>query len=248
MKPENIKTRFEQREIQPSAPAWDALSSRLDKKQHKNQKSMLVYWTSSVAAAIALLLGGYFSLHFNNTVDATDQQVVIEKPQQTTSSTIQVVTGKEKNAELTEQVSIVKEDTTKQDLTVIENETIDPIAAATGQNTVISAGKKLKANPLSLAVNESKNSIRLNDVTNFPKTPIYNSIEEEADQLLADALQQLTDESEETEKYSLSATQLLREAEWDIEFDRRHRIDRSLRDKLGEAKKDALAFIGINRE
>lgn len=250
MKPDNIKTLFGQREIEPNASAWDALSTRLEKQESRKKRSFAIYWISSTAAAFALVVAGYFSLHSNSFSSTVDQQVVDGDMEQDYMPVENVTTTEFKNLKENTQQNHSKESESidetkfsKLNTSITSALPKDKSSQHVRKNVNTAAMEKVEGNPMVLHDAVVQPSV----IQNSEKIA-FDSMTDEADQLLTEALNELEAKDHESRQYTLSADQLLRETEWDMEFDRRHRIDRSLKEKLGEAKKDALAFIGINRE
>lgn len=85
----DIKKHFHQREIQPSADAWERMEMLLDKKQPKKRKSYGYLWS---AAASVILMIGLWSILKEPEEDlrrAVEQPVIVEDAptQKTTSKT-----------------------------------------------------------------------------------------------------------------------------------------------------------------
>lgn len=72
---DNIREKLEEREIKPSANAWDKLESQLDSAQPKSKK---VVWYYIAASFVGILLLG--SVFFNQNQSTTDTERFVEQP------------------------------------------------------------------------------------------------------------------------------------------------------------------------
>jgi hypothetical protein len=241
MKPDNLKEQFAQREIQPSAQAWEKLNAKLDAEKTKGRFRSFFYWTGSVAAGFILLLAGYLSLQDTRTTRIAPATVVFEEP------------DIEKGETIDRKILTADQESKKS----VDKEISKPVQKQTKKSTttevLLAETKPVKKDKIDLKrAAMVENEVTIAEVATGDQNLEIENVEEsqsaEADILLAEALAELETEQFKETKYTLTAQQLLREAEWDIEQDRRTQLQQSLENTLNGAAQDALAFIGIGRE
>lgn len=90
---ENIRTRFEEREIQPSAEAWSKLEAQLGTPTSSNK----TFWYAIAASLVAILVVGSFLLKENKTVsnEIVEQTIPAETENRTEVVSIDENTNKE---------------------------------------------------------------------------------------------------------------------------------------------------------
>ncbi|PRP65615.1 hypothetical protein [Nonlabens agnitus] len=251
MKLNDIKNKFDDREIQPSADSWDRLSERLSTVD-KKKKQPIVLWLSGIAAILILGLLAAPAIFFNDTIDPTGSEVVMEE-----ASTQQ----KDLEPEAMEPVPTIKEQ--PQDAVVI-----------TDKDTAVKDEVKTKRVPL-----ESKRlpiqHMKVTDIASIePKDKVveqnaiasttdFNTLEtveqeeasslNEVDQLLDNAMKkialkkQINNSVAASNNTSVDPQKLLRETEWDIEAQNRNKLENTLLDGLGRLKREAVALIDRNQ-
>lgn len=249
MKLNNIKDQMGKREIAPSAQAWEKLQARLDEKPASNKTWM--YWVSGIAAA--LLLGFFlFPMLTTTTVVALDNQVVI----------------KETKTEI--KTDNITPETIKEEIVVVEktqviNEKTNP-SPAIQSKPVTKKVTNLKEAIATTTPNSKKQNVANNEP--FIEQPVLNNIEEtivattttappeiveqpvavkltaaqEAELLLQKALGNQPKNDAVATK-AVDPKMLLMETEWDIESDRRNKIQNSIQDGLNFLKTEAVALI-----
>ncbi|SDS05316.1 hypothetical protein SAMN05216503_1827 [Polaribacter sp. KT25b] len=75
----NIKEKFENRTFEPSASAWERLSTQLDEQPKQKKKGWFFY--IGVAASILLLISVVF---FNKNVETKPSEIIVDNPIDTT--------------------------------------------------------------------------------------------------------------------------------------------------------------------
>ncbi|KQC32802.1 hypothetical protein AAU57_05355 [Nonlabens sp. YIK11] len=252
MKLNNIKNKFDDREIQPSADSWDRLSERLSTIE-KKKKQPVVLWLSGIAAILILGLLAAPAILFNDTIDPTGSEIVIEE-----TSTQQ----KDLDLEAMEPVPVIKEQ--PQDAVAIT----DKDAAVTDEvkaKRVPLESKKLPIQPkkvTDIASIERKDEI-IEQNAIAASTTDFNTQEtveqedtsslNEVDQLLDNAMKkiarkkQINNSVAAISSSSVNPQKLLRETEWDIEAQNRNKLENTLLDGLGRLKREAVALIDRNQ-
>lgn len=249
MKLNNIKNKFEDREIQPSADAWDRLSTRLDGEENKSKKP-LVYWISAVAAIFILGLMIVPTL-MNDNEGGLDNAIVIDTPE------IEEVIKKEDTVD--QQVmpssSIIKDEAIvatktekaidiKEAVTIKKKKPVVPVKVMVNKNsdialTIISK-KPIEIDPIQEAVAQRE----------LPDTIVKEAIpvKSEADALLDRALINIKNQSTAVAaRREINPQRLLRETEWDLQAQKRNRLENTLLDGLGRLKREAVALIDRNQ-
>jgi uncharacterized membrane protein len=261
MKLNNIKDSFENRKIEPSASAWDQLASRLDQKDKKDKKPV-IYWLSAIAAAVVvgLVLYPFFSSDMNR-IEKHNQLVIEEnKPP------VEAADSQNKEAIQQELLTTHKE----AEIALEEGWKINKEASSAktlSKNEAITNDYKVKAFKNTLITNPgiTQTGIAVNDKETTPGTyyPKDNSIdpaianaitqnktqtltaEQEMELLLSKALKYASINEVAVEEVNID--RLLRETEWDIEADRRIKINNTIFDQLGKLKSEAFALVGANK-
>ena len=250
MKLNNIKDSFNNREINPSTGAWDQLASRLD-QQEKNKKKPFIYWLGTIAAIF--ILGVILYPFFNgdtSTPDSNENTIVLEDVNSINETN-------PKNNELAVESKLNLEEKT-------EN---SPVKSLINNTTPTTVSEKRKQKRSSLVANVSKPSenkqsvikesyvkeIRTNptiedsSINPSLSNPIAQvapkklTAEEEMELLLNEAMQNTPKTVIATKEYNID--QLVRESEWDIEADRRNKVNSAIFNQLGKLKNEALTLI-----
>ncbi len=241
MKLNNIKDKFEDREIQPSPASWEKLSQRLDHNDKKSKKPVLL-WLVAAAAVLVLGLTVVPSLFTTTQVTPIDNHMVVETPE------VESPEAKETEEEPDQQKipEVYKE---KEAIA-----TADKTKKAT-QKTNVTKTASLKINQdiaLAQPQGEISNSSDLQtgvaqvekvdlkmETATGPETP-FN----EADALLNQALKNV--QVREATATTINPNKLLRETEWDIQAEKHNRLENTLLDGLGRLKREAVALIDRN--
>jgi len=249
MKLNNIKDQMGKREIAPSAHAWEKLQARLDEKPASNKTWM--YWVSGIAAA--LLLGFFlFPMLTTTTVVAPDNQVVIEETKTEIKTNIITPETAQEEIAVVEETQVINENS--ESSPAIQNKPVTNKVAIVKETIVATSPNSKKQN---VANNEP-----------FIDQPVVNNIEEtivattttsppviveqpekekltaaqEADLLLQKALGNQPKNDAVATK-TVDPKMLLMETEWDVESDRRNRIQNTIQDGLNFLKTEAVALI-----
>lgn len=253
MKLKNIKDKFDDREIQPSSDSWERLSSRLDGEK-KSSRKPLVIWFSAIAAVIVLGLTIVPALSFNNDVEPIKNQMVIEDD------------SNEKNTEQKDETEIINAPVQNFESSIVDN-----------NKEVIKTERKPEAAIRKPARNQNQKNQRTDLAIQKPKVDLLKTEEletaialetpsisetkaidsqlSEADKLLNAALNRLSVESSNASTNGIAANnsksinpqKLLRETEWDLEANKRNRLENTLLDGLGRLKREAVALIDRNQ-
>ncbi len=249
MKLNNIKNQMNQREIAPSAQAWDKLQARLD--EEPASKKTWIYWVSGIAAAALLGFFLFPMLTTTTTIVEPGNQVVIEE--NTPQFEIEIFTP-----EITqEEIAIVEEN---EEVTVTTNS-----STATQNKPVVRKAVPLKK---AIIVATTNNKQHITSKDEFITQPTINNTQEtvvasttitndrileqpvvkqltaaqEADLLLQKALGKQP-KSDVVASKTVDAKMLLLETEWDVESDRRTRMQNTIQDGLKFLKTEAVALI-----
>ena len=262
MKLDEIKRGFGEREIQPSAGSWDKLSAKLDKENKKSRKSYL-YWIGAVAAAIVIALMVYpvltdsFSTEPlpNEQMVDVDQDTVIERDNDRAHADDSHQNSELAVEEHTEKAGAVDE---KEGSTGFANA---PAASSVAQVTALVTSEKRSAAYL-FKKKKSRNQNTPVDQLKKPKIEAIAGVEipqqkpenanminaqQEAGELLNSLLGKSKAETIEVATHSIKPEQLLRETEWDLEAERRDRLNRGINQGLGILKNEAFALIGVDQ-
>lgn len=262
MKLDEIKRGFGEREIQPSAGSWDKLSAKLDKENKKSRKSYL-YWIGAIAAAIVIALMVYPAINdsFSSGPMPSEQMVDVDSDiitkeragkagdsDRETVSQLAIDIKTEKAGAVDEKegstgfanapaASIVAQVTApvtseeKSAASLLNNK------EKTVQNTAADQIKKLKIDAIA-GVEQAESK---------PDAADMITAQQEAGALLNSLLGTSEFETTEVATHSIKPEQLLRETEWDLEAERRDRVNRGINQGLGILKNEAFALIGVDQ-
>lgn len=248
MKLNNIKKSFDERVIAPSSDSWDKLAQRLDNEQ-KTKKRPYLYWLGAVAAAIVIALMIIVPV-FTNSTDSINDSVVKQ-------DTIPVI---ENNS------SIAKKDTD------VENKVVNTTAIQNQESTIATKPTKTltakesqqtvqQQNNSQLAQNEvnkqgemTKNSVQVYTntavVVQEQKEIIVGSAAttkltaaQEADLLLERAMATLKTQPTGVASKSIDPKKLLMETQWDIDAEKRNRLENMLLDQFGKLKAQVVTLV-----
>lgn len=261
MKLNTIKKSFDQRSITPSADSWDNLSQRLDSEQ-KTSKRPYLYWITAVAAALLAA----FLLYPVINGDATDvnKEIVKEEPTPLNS------TIKENNLPsdaLTKEELITKQDARAVSTTTLvtnntEEQSQKP-AAHTGSKTHDKADNNDEAVAQTTAAQANSDA----HVQVAMQTPSHNPVlhntaavvqqtvkdqkpgitkltaAQEADLLLQRAMATLKTQPTGVASKSIDPKKLLMETQWDIDAEKRNRLENMLLDQFGKLKTQVVTLV-----
>ncbi len=242
---DHIREQFEEREIAPSAAAWDKLEAKLDKEQGK--KRPVIIWYAIAASIVGMLLVA--SQFFFNVDSQADKQMVdikVESPSIEIPSTSEILKTETQLAE-TPKVIVDKNKpviVNKKNAPVIASETkvskkTKKIVPAV-QNTSVAVNEKEKASNQNISEAINKEIIFSNKVDEVVAA-VQNIQKEnntvsaaEIDALLLNAQRDLATERILNES-KIDATALLN----DVEFE----LEKSFRDKVFDALGDGFSKI-----
>ncbi len=243
MKLNNIKKSLDQRSIAPRADSWEKLSQRLDEATvQQPSKKPFTYWIAAVAAVLIIAI--MVVAQVSNKVETTNTRVVKQnnvpaveksmhaplnevnsKPQgyqrHTTSDTQKsaVAATQNKSQQVQQQPVVIKEELP------INNQTNRQQTVQDANNSALTAA---------IAAQENK-------VESVPAA-LKLTAAQEADVLLERAMGSLKT-SKKSSTTVVHADRLLQETEWDIEADRRNRIEHMLLDQFGKLKAHATTLV-----
>lgn len=259
MKLKNIKDSFNEREIQPGADSWQKLSAQLDAAD-KNKKRPYLYWLGAVAAIIIVALMVYPAINRVDMVETSpDSQLVIDESS-TNSKTdkkddnspqIEVAVEVNLNSELREQENSIEKE--RETAPAVKKTPVTPQV-----KQALAQARSFKRNPVKVNTSTTVSKPLLDDPKPLNKVEaidmtanatVENKQPLTADQEAALLLKGLLENSSNgtsVATHSIKPEQLLRETEWDVEADRRNRLNKELKDGLGRLKNEAFALIGVN--
>jgi hypothetical protein len=256
MKLNHIKNSFDNRKIEPSAGAWDQLASRLDQEEKKTKKPIL-FWLSAIAAVLIFAVLIYPAVSNDIETVENNNEVVLEDVKNKPAGSYSKEQVKMNNTNVIDQpvetitnkdvfASVIKKEEPQTSISNKRLETIDKkqkldLTAITIEKPITNF-KEEKLNSNSLLDDNSVNPALLDLVDQATAKKI--TAEEEMELLLKEAYKNLP-VTEYVEK-SMNVDQLIREAEWDAETDRRNRVNDLIFDKLGKLKAEALTLIDGN--
>jgi hypothetical protein len=261
MKLNTIKNSFEKRKIEPSTTAWSQLASRLDQEEKKNKKPV-IYWLSAIAAAVVvgLVLYPFFSSDVNriekhNQLVVEENKTPVEATDPQNKEAIQqglLTTHKETKIVLEENWKIKKEASPEKSLSK-NNLITNPHKRIALKNTLvtnsiitqtgIAAIDKETTLPTYYPESNAIDPISINIAAQNKPQPF--TAEEEMELLLKEALKNTS--IIEIAVKEINVPKLLRETEWDIEADRRIKINSTIFDQLGKLKSEAFALVGAHK-
>jgi hypothetical protein len=251
MKLNNIKKSFDQRNLAPSPGSWDKLAQRLDNEQ-KNKKRPYLYWLGAVAAAVIIALMIIVPV-FTNPVDSINDSVVkqdgkpvienkVNTPKPDTSDENEVVDAKtmqtQENAVATQPTKTITSKKSQQTTLQTSN---SQLAQSEKNNQEVKNSK-----PMQLNTNTNRNTavaVQEQKETGIGSTATTKlTAAQEADLLLERAMKKTQLQTTVTSA-KVDPSKLLMETQWDIEADRRNRVENILQDQFGKLKAHAVAII-----
>ncbi len=247
MKLNDIKDKFDGREIQPSAGSWERLAVRLDKEKKTNKKPIIM-WLGAVAAILVVALMVVPSFFGMDNTESTSPQLVVEEPMIEENSPTEKRTIDQDVPSTTLKNAVAQENSAK----AIEKPAVPNMIKASSEPKEILGLKVIENNIIAAVATEE---------ATVPKTDAQRSLEisqpnqkvSEADLLLNQALNRIGSKTTQETGVatrtgeSISPQKLLRETEWDLEAQKRNRIENTLLDGLGRLKREAVALIDRNQ-
>lgn len=264
---DKLKKRFDHREITPSKGLWDQLDSRLDAHKHRSQPLLQRFWWVGIAAL--LLLGLLiFPLSRKRNPQQNPPEIMVTAPvnkpnqelstepvsqdpasgttpviQQTTTGIASAPLYQAQNAGVHSQQQSVAQ------------KTYPSPKPETGQNSYPMISKKEMATlvaPIPLIDSQPDSGMVGLMESVAPSIPSRHGLEgltaqQQTDLLLEQAMEALVTKPL-PETAALNPQKLLLETEWDLESDRRERLNNKINKGLEQVAKNALALIRINRE
>jgi hypothetical protein len=259
MKLNKIKDSFKNRKIEPSASAWDQLASRLDQEEKKDKKPV-IYWLGAIAAA--LVFGFFLYPLVTNQIDKTEKQneIVIDEKNSTIEASSpqnkEVITRDiiiKENEIALEENGNTKKSISSEKTSSIKKSDFNNSKAKFNKNKTNANSEIAAADLVPTAKAKAKNNYIPEDHSIDPA--IANAItqnkaqeltaEQEMELLLSKALKKVRLNEVAVEEVNID--RLLRETEWDIEADRRNRVNDIIYDQLGKLKSEAYTLIGGNK-
>jgi hypothetical protein len=263
MKLKQIKKSFEKRKIAVKDNSWDLLDARLDAAETKHSKTSksIVYYIMAVAAIVVLAVCIYPFLNKDIISHQDKNEIVVDKSDAINNA----VDLKTKNDILKlDRISLKKESdfiieghslSTKnkkfQKKSSITNKK-DASVTSRKANAIAVNGIKTSVNQTPDLVNREKhilsNTIK-ETMSSLSTTAVKqdiaqkSSVDQEMEALLNDALKKQTLLKTSFENQGSYVQQLIRETEWDIESDRRNKLDMFIFDQLGKLKTEAYALV-----
>lgn len=259
MKLRDIKDNFNEREIQPGAGSWEKLSAQLDAVESKEKRPYL-YWLGAIAAILVVALIAYPAISgINSGILGPDNQVVIQESvnvdeagtEVNKSPKNDVAVEVKSDSEFNEQEKSIEKEKEKAPAAKNLPAAIpvkEALAQAHSSERISSKIHKSTASNATLSNDENITSkIETVDISTIAQ--VENGQPLTADQEAALLLKSLLENPEnktDVATHYIKPKQLLRETEWDVEADRRNRINKELKDGLGRLKNEAFALIGVN--
>ena len=236
---EHLKSKLEERSIQPSENAWSKLEHKLDVQERKTNPK-LVWWLGIAASIVGLLLVAFF--YFNN-VDSTEIiPVLVETPAEETNTKeenipeFNTIVGSEKpNKEIINTIknqsktSVVKQNigtktTINKSTSLISNEEV--VETNLNKSESLNNNNAIIDNSIQLP-NNSQNSIAQASET---ITNQKLDIDSEIDLLLNNAQKDVAlIDSQNNDKIVVDSNSLLEEVEMDLEESFRDKIFQTIK-------------------
>jgi hypothetical protein len=231
MKLKDIKNSFDKREIAPSADSWQRLSQQLDHAD-KKKKRPFMYWICAAAALIVIaLMVSQTSFFTTDHAPEMNSFTTTEKDADTIKSINEDAVVLDKSP-IVEETAITNSDTIPElKSAVVISKTKAPKTATPKSQLAI---EKITISPVQVSLD----AMASNEINNL-------TLVQETDLLLKEAFAKA--ESQPIVTKSIKPDQLLRETEWDLEADRRNRVNNGLKSGFGVLKIEAFALIGVDR-
>ena len=249
---ENIREKLQERELEPSADAWNKLNAKLDSNLNKKSKVVNVYWYSIAASIVGILIIASVFLNENKSKDSNEQLVVKENVsekeniKQDSEDSFKQVTPQEIEKEQIASEEKIKENIlSKVNIQNSKYKTSITKQPVNNQEEAIAVkinkGEEIEKKLIPEKVQFSKEELLLNTkvdevVAKVQELKNNNTTitEKEIDALMANAQREI-----KTERilsgYKVDAAALLNDVEMELE--------RSFRDKVFEALGDGFQII-----
>jgi hypothetical protein len=251
MKHKNIKNQFDKREIAPSGDSWERLSAQLDGAD-KKKKRPLVYWISAIAAILIVALIANQMLSPSMEKDAIENGTMVNESSKTATDS-QINDTVIESPVIENDNSAIAQETIKEE--IAKDIPTQKLINKTGYRPAQKISNKAVSTAVATAhvvTEENKSMLKKSMVQPFEivQTTVASNnlksltVEQEADLLLKEAFAKA--ELKPIASHSIKPEQLLRETEWDIESERRNRLENTLLDGLGVLKQEAVALIDRN--
>lgn len=235
---ENIKTKLEKRELEPSQDAWNSLANRLDAHEAK-KPSKIVWWFGIAASIVGVLL--VTNLFFTKTIIEASAPVLVESPNNT-EQLININETTEPNTQYNETKlveaplqNIEKEDTPKrsrQQIIINKESVTETKVVQTNTSGNIPTNEELKSNSLLEKQGPYDAVAQIQEINPVEQVVTDSEIES----LLKRAQQELTAKSLKNENTkTVDANSLLQDVESDL--------DQSFRDKVFETLKTSYKKV-----
>lgn len=238
---EDIKSRLDKRTIKPSVKSWDTLSQRLDNEEKKNNKKGF-WWLGIAASVIGVLLVSNFFLNIKTTNNINT--TVVEEI--TTIDTLKTEIENKKNNYKTEEVIVDTEESLKVKNTtksarkniktnnyLAENKSSKKVITNKKEASNIQIVKSLVLEESTITTNQPLVSIE--NTKQEVKTKKLNIIDNEINNLLAQATEDIAREKSKIVKIPIDYNGLLIAVE--------DNIDESFRDKILKAVKKGYETV-----
>jgi len=229
----HIKKELQEREIQPSANAWEVLSKKLDADAPESKKRSFL-WYGIAASLVGLLIVSILFFNFNNSTDAPDMQIVdttdevneVEVNNVIDEKAIKVVDNKEVKHKPAKEVKLENQ-TPRVRNQIVSVEEIDPVVETTIEKEKISNGfnEEIISSKI-LEVVAKVDSMELNN------TALTNA---EVDELLRNAQDEILLDKFLSKNGKVDAVALLTEVE--------DELDKSFRDQIFESLKTGFLKV-----
>lgn len=238
---EDIKSRLDKRTIKPSVKSWDTLSQRLDNEEKKNNKKGF-WWLGIAASVIGVLLVSNFFLNIETTNNINT--IIVEED--TTIDTLKTEIENKKNNYKAEDIIVDTEESLKaKNITkqAIKNIKTNNYLAKNTSSKKVTTNKKEASNiqiVKSLVLEESTITtnqplVSIENATKEIKNKKHTIVDNEIDNLLAQATENIARERSKTVKIPIDYNGLLIAVE--------DNIDESFRDKILKAVKKGYKTV-----
>jgi len=243
MKLKNIKDQMDKREIAPSAGSWDALASRLETEEKKNKKP-LIYWLGAIAAVLIAAVLVYPSLNDDTDVANSSENQVVQAEDElqqefnnaTLQSNVDIPISQEPPLVENNTLEMEKKEAVESKNIILKNEGVTQVS-----QKVIVRIQRNENEPLPETIFKTNNGNLMTAIDSLTPVETPLTTEEEMELLLRQAMNKV--EMTEVAVKSINPDQLLRETEWDIESDKRNKLQNSLQNGLNFLKAEAIAIV-----
>lgn len=222
----NVKKVLQEREIAPTAEAWDRLEQRLEQKKGASKP---YFWWVSAAAAIAVvffLLGSYF----NTNIPSETPQIVEETPEmpileeKTTEPEVLQVAAQE--------VEEIQEETSAE--TPVKNDIFEPPVSEAPEEEILIASQDASGAIETTEENIPLNELLVEDIKTEIAVQDFSS--EVSDSEIEALLLLATAELKADRAPAVSADHLLHEVEYELEQSFRQKVFEVVKENLLKAK------------